>query len=180
MKPSPAVYVFVDRLMIVQIFAVVDGSVLDLLDGLVDLFDGAGLFVVNPLGRRHAVEVGACRAQVAECMQVSRMPSRFVRESKRSADGEEKYEYGAVAYGFHSLLKSLSAETVLHSDVQLPCSVSNLRERSLGRVGYFRTRMGLSLRRSWSGGSLVRRTVGQNEIAALHPVCGLRLRGFEA
>jgi hypothetical protein len=103
-KAAAALHVGVDRRMVIQILAIINGGVLDFPDGFVDLFDGVLFFVVHVVGRSQLTQVSARMAQVGERVQVSRMPSRFVSESQGRASGKKKHEYGAMSYSFHSLL----------------------------------------------------------------------------
>jgi hypothetical protein len=104
MKAATAVHVGVDRRMIVQVLAVINRGVLDFADGFIDLFDGVLFFAVHVFGCGELAEVSASVAQVGEGMQVRRMASGFVAERQSGADGDKKYEYGAMSYSFHSLL----------------------------------------------------------------------------
>ena len=116
---STAVHVLIDRGMVVQVLAVVDGSVPDLFDSPVDFGDGMLFFVIHVAVLRHVVQIGAGVAQIDEGVQVGGMPSWLVSESECGADREKEHEYGVTLYGFHSLLKGLSAETVVNSGLQV-------------------------------------------------------------
>jgi hypothetical protein len=80
----------IDRRMIVQVLAVVNGSMLDFGDGLVDLGDGVVFFTVHMTGVSLMFQVGASMAQVGEGVQVSRMSSRIVCEGHRCAERNEE------------------------------------------------------------------------------------------
>jgi hypothetical protein len=103
-KAASAVHVGVDRRMVFQVLAVINCGMLDFADGLIDFFDGVLFFTVHVFGGGELAEVSTRVAQVGERMQVSRMTSGFVGERESGADGDKKYEYGAMSYSFHSLL----------------------------------------------------------------------------
>jgi hypothetical protein len=105
-EAASAVHVGVDRRMVVQVLAVINRGMLDLPDGLIDLVDGVLFFAVHMFGVRQLTQMGARMSQIGQRMQVGRMFSRFVSETQSGADGKNKYEYGAMSYGFHSLLVS--------------------------------------------------------------------------
>ena len=104
-KSAAVIHVRIDRRMVIQVFTIINGGVLDLADGFVDFFDGMLLFVIHVVGRRQLAQVGAGVAQVGKSMQVGGMPSRFVSESKSSADSNKEYEYGTKTCAFHGLLE---------------------------------------------------------------------------
>lgn len=62
----------VNRRMIVEVFAVVDGSVFDFVDGVVDGVDGVFLFVTK-LAAIVTFEMGASGAKIAESVEISGM-----------------------------------------------------------------------------------------------------------
>jgi len=109
-KAAGAVYACIDWRMIVQVLAIINRSSLDFVDRTVDLFDGALLFFIHVMSRGEVLQMSARVPQVGERVQVSRMPSRFVGKSNRSAESDKKYDGGAVSCSFHSLLEGLSAE----------------------------------------------------------------------
>jgi len=74
------VHVRIDRRMIVQVLAIVNSSILDLSNGFVDLVNGMLLFFVHVMSRSQVLQVSARMTQIGECVQVCRMPSRFVGE----------------------------------------------------------------------------------------------------
>ena len=94
----------IDRRMVIQILAIVNGSVLDLCDGFVDLGDGVILFSIHPAGPCLALQMSARVAQVGEGVEVRGMPSRFVGEGQCGADSKKQRDYSTMSYGFHSLL----------------------------------------------------------------------------
>ena len=73
-------HVCIDRRMVIQILAIVNGSVLDFSDGFVDLGDGVVFFPIHAAGRSQAFQMSARMAQVGERVQVCRMPARFIGE----------------------------------------------------------------------------------------------------
>src|ERR1700722_3019913 len=91
----------VDRHVVVNIFSVVDGSLLDFANGLVDLVNGAHLLVVLTVGRRDPFEMSTRIAQIAKRMQVMGMLPRFVRQTETGADGHQKHYHGKMSQGFH-------------------------------------------------------------------------------
>jgi hypothetical protein len=72
----------INRHMVMNILAVIDGGVLDFGDGSVDLIDGMLLFVVAAIGVSEMLEVSAGVAQIAERMQVRRMTPRIVGKAE--------------------------------------------------------------------------------------------------
>jgi hypothetical protein len=78
MIAAGAFHVRIDRRVIVQILAVINGSPLDFVDGFVNLFDGVLFFFVHVMGGSQVLQVSARVPQVGKRMQVCRMPSRFV------------------------------------------------------------------------------------------------------
>jgi hypothetical protein len=103
-KAAGAIHVRIDGRMVIQVFAVIDGSLLDFPNGFVDFLNGMLLFVVHVLGRRELAQVGASVPQVGESVQIGGMPSGFIGEGEGGADSDKKYDYGTMACGFHSLL----------------------------------------------------------------------------
>jgi hypothetical protein len=65
-KAAFAVHVGIDRRMVIQILAIIDGGVLDLTNGFVDLLNGVLFFIVDTIGRREAAQVGARVTKVGE------------------------------------------------------------------------------------------------------------------
>jgi hypothetical protein len=63
----------VDRFMLVDVFAVVDGSFLDFVDGMVDFFNGLTLFDVNRRAVGSMLEMGPGVAQIGEGVEIRRM-----------------------------------------------------------------------------------------------------------
>jgi hypothetical protein len=78
--------------MIVQILAVVDRSSLNFVDSFVDLVNGVLFFFVHVMGGSEVLEMGAGVPQIGKCVQVCRMPSRFVAKAEGSADSYKKHE----------------------------------------------------------------------------------------
>jgi hypothetical protein len=105
-KAAGPVHAGIDRRMIVQILAVVNRGPLDFVDGFVDLVNGVLFFLVHVIGGRQVFEMSAGVAQVRERVQVSRMPSGFVGESECGTESDQKHDYGAMSYGFHSFLEA--------------------------------------------------------------------------
>ena len=65
--------VSVDRFVLLDIFAVVDGRFLNFIDGVVDFFDGLTLFGVNRSAVGAMLQMGPGVAQVGESVDVRRM-----------------------------------------------------------------------------------------------------------
>jgi hypothetical protein len=63
------------------------------------------LFFVHVMSGSQILQVGPRMTQIGECVQVCRMPSRFVGETQRGAENNNKREYGAMSCSLHSLLK---------------------------------------------------------------------------
>jgi hypothetical protein len=63
----------VDRFVFVDVLAVVDGSLLDFVDGLVDFLDGLMLFDVNGAAVGTMLEMGASVPQVGESVEICGM-----------------------------------------------------------------------------------------------------------
>lgn len=63
----------IDRFVLLDIFAVVDGRFLNSIDGVVDFFDGLTLFGVNRSAIGAMLEMGPGVAQVGESVEVRRM-----------------------------------------------------------------------------------------------------------
>jgi hypothetical protein len=89
---ASAVYVRIDRRMVIQILAIVNRSVLDLSDGFVDLFDGVIFFSIHAAGPCSTLQMSARVAQVGEGVQVGRMPSRFVGEGQSGAGSNNEQQ----------------------------------------------------------------------------------------
>jgi hypothetical protein len=65
--------VSIDRFVLLDILAVVDGRFLNFIDGVVDFFDGLTLFGVNRAAVGAMLEMGPGVAQVGESVDVRRM-----------------------------------------------------------------------------------------------------------
>jgi hypothetical protein len=63
----------VDRFVFVDVLTVVDGSLFDFVDGLVDFFDGLMLFDVNRAAVGTMLEMGARVPQVGESVEICGM-----------------------------------------------------------------------------------------------------------
>jgi hypothetical protein len=104
MKAASAIHVRVDRRMVVQVLAVIDGGVFDFPNSFVNLVDGVLFLPVLVCGVGPLAQVSARVPEIGERVQVGRMPSRFIGESQTRANSKKKHEYGKKSYGFHSLL----------------------------------------------------------------------------
>ena len=105
MIAASAGHVVVDRRMVVQVFAVINRSLLDLCDSPVDLCDGVIFFPIHPASPRPSLQMGARMAKVGKGVQVGGMPSWFVGKSQRSADSNKKHDYCTMSNNLHSLLE---------------------------------------------------------------------------
>jgi hypothetical protein len=101
-----AVHSGIDRRMIAQVFAVVDGSALDFVDGSVNFCNGVLFFFVHVMSGSQVLQVSARVAQIRERVQVCRMPSRFVGKAQGGADSDNKHKQGAMACDFHGFLEA--------------------------------------------------------------------------
>jgi hypothetical protein len=88
MKTAAAVQARIDRRMIVQVLAVIDGGVLDFADSLVDLIDGVLLLVILPFRVSKVAQMGAGVTQIGQRVQICRMSARIVSEAQGRAQGE--------------------------------------------------------------------------------------------
>jgi hypothetical protein len=104
-KAAGAVHSSIHWRMIVQTLAIINRGIFDFSDGFVDLINGVLFFFVHVMSESRILQVSARVPQVGERMQVCRMPSWFVSEGECGAKSNDKREYGAVSYSFHSLLK---------------------------------------------------------------------------
>lgn len=75
---SGAIHSCIDRRMIVQPLAVVDGRSFNLIDGFVNFVDSAFFFFVHVIGRGRVFEVGAGMPQIGKGMEICRMSSGFI------------------------------------------------------------------------------------------------------
>jgi len=107
MKAAPAIHVGIDRRMVFQVLAIINGGALDFPNGFVNLIDSVLFLPVLVCGVGPLAQVSARVPQVGERMQVGRMRSRFISESRGSADSDKEHEYGKKSYSFHSLLVSV-------------------------------------------------------------------------
>ena len=84
-KPSRPIRPCVHRRVIVQVFSIIDGCLLDLLNGIIDFMDGIFFFVaqVAPIG---PLQVSPRLTQIAQRVQVCGMPAL----GKRIAGAERK------------------------------------------------------------------------------------------
>jgi hypothetical protein len=81
MIAASAGQVAVDLRMIVQVFAVINRSLLDLSDSPIDLCDGVIFLSIHAAGPPPTLQMSARVAEVGERVQVGRMPSWFVGKS---------------------------------------------------------------------------------------------------
>jgi hypothetical protein len=91
-EAAGAVHSGIDWRMIVQILAVVDSGVLDLLNGAVNFRDGVFFFFIHVMSGGWVFQMSACVTEIGECVQVSGMSSRFVGKSSGGAKCDKKHE----------------------------------------------------------------------------------------
>jgi hypothetical protein len=63
----------IDRLMVAQVLAVVDGGALDLADSSVDLLDRPCFAVIHAAIRSQLIKIGAGKTKIAQSMEICRM-----------------------------------------------------------------------------------------------------------
>ncbi len=63
----------IDRLMVAQVFAVVDGGTLDLTDSSVDLLDRPRFAIIHAAIRTQLIKIGTGKTEIAQSMQIGRM-----------------------------------------------------------------------------------------------------------
>jgi hypothetical protein len=105
MIAASASHVIVDGRMVIQVFAVINRSVLDLCDRLVDLFDGVIFFSIHAAGPRPAFQMSARGAEVGECVQVGGMSPGIIGEGHGGTDSKQKRYYGTMSNSLHSFLE---------------------------------------------------------------------------
>jgi hypothetical protein len=103
-KAAFAIHVGIDRRMVFQILAIVDGGVLDFANGFVDLFNRSLFFIIDAIGRRELAQMSSRVTKVGERVQIRRMAAWFVGEGKCGAHGDKKHDYGAMTCSSHNLL----------------------------------------------------------------------------
>jgi hypothetical protein len=90
METASVVETGVDRRMIVQIFAIVDGGFLNFVDGIIDGANGF-FFFVTELAAIVTFEMGSSGAKIAEGVKISRMLALsevlFGRKREEQGDG---------------------------------------------------------------------------------------------
>jgi hypothetical protein len=91
-EAAGAVHAGIDRWMIVQILAIVNRGVLDLLNGAVNFRDGVFFFFIHVMSGGWVFQMSACVTEIGECVQVSGMSSRFVGKSSGGAKCDKKHE----------------------------------------------------------------------------------------
>jgi hypothetical protein len=92
----------VNRRMLIQIFAVVDRRFLDFVDGVIDGVDGF-LFLMAKFATVVRFEMGASRTEIAERMQVRRVPalSRHTTRAESKKQGEKQHGNNESGDGLH-------------------------------------------------------------------------------
>jgi hypothetical protein len=89
MESAGAIHSGINRRMLVQVLAIPNRSSLDFIDSPVDFLNGVALFFVHVITRSRVFQVRASVPQVSECVQISRMPSRFVGKGQNGAGGDK-------------------------------------------------------------------------------------------
>jgi hypothetical protein len=94
----------VDRFVFVDVLAVVDGSLLDFVDGLVDFFDGLMLFDVNGAAVGTMLEMGAGVPQIRKSVEVCGMLALGVNVARRerNQESERRDDYSDFGKSLHS------------------------------------------------------------------------------
>jgi hypothetical protein len=89
METASVIETGVDRRMIIQIFAIVDGGFLDFVDGIIDGVNG---FFVTEFATIMAFEMSASGAKIAESVKISGMLalSEGLARCERDEQGEDK------------------------------------------------------------------------------------------
>src|SRR5271169_274004 len=100
--------------MIVEILAVVDGSLLDFVDGLID-FVNSMLLLFTQFAAIRALQMGACVTEIRQSVKVSGMLSRRLRSCRSRNDRrneEQKSEDSKQQFirAFHRTYGSYSNE----------------------------------------------------------------------
>jgi len=90
MKTSGTIHACIDGRMIVQVLAVIDCSPFDFFNGFVNLVNRVFFFFVHVMGGSEVFEVSAGVPQISECVQIGRMPSRFVGKAQCSGESHKK------------------------------------------------------------------------------------------
>jgi hypothetical protein len=79
----------INRKMIVDIFAVVDGSFLDFVDGFID-FVYSLLFLITQFSAIRTLQMGACMTEIRQSVKISGMLSRRLRLCRNERRNEEQ------------------------------------------------------------------------------------------
>ena len=112
-KAARAVHSRIDRRMIVQFLPLSIAarliSSMALSISLMVLF-----LLVHVMSGSQVFQMCASVPQISKCVQVCRMPSRFVSKAQGSANGDNKHEQGAVSCKFHGFLEAFR-QNELHS-----------------------------------------------------------------
>jgi hypothetical protein len=94
---APAGHMQIDADVVMDVLAVIDGSALDLVNGVVNFVDGMLFFFVDAVIRANFVQVGAGIPQIGERVQVVGMTSWIVRRRYQRHRGQEKEQEGKLA-----------------------------------------------------------------------------------
>jgi hypothetical protein len=102
----------VNRRMIVDVLAVVDGGFLDFVDGLIDLVNGM-LLLVTQFAAIGTLEMGASVTEIRQSVKIRGMLSRRLRPCRNERRNEEQKRENSVhqfAKAFHRTSGSYSNE----------------------------------------------------------------------
>jgi hypothetical protein len=89
--PSSPVEVRIHAHVVLDIFPVVNGSLLDLVNRSINGFDGVLFFLVHVFRRSHMLKVSARIAQVRQRMQICGMTTGYVRHAETGRHGKQKH-----------------------------------------------------------------------------------------
>ncbi len=84
--------VCIDRRMVVEVLAVIDGGTFDLADSSVDLLDRAGFAIIYAAVWPQLIKIGTGKTEIAQSMEISRMRTGYLlglSTTAEEASGEE-------------------------------------------------------------------------------------------
>ena len=124
--------VCIDRLMVAQVLAIVDGGALDLADSSVDLLDRPGLAVINASIGSQLIKIGAGKTEIAQSMEISRMWTRYLlglsatakksggkENEKNNCEGSYETHVEGLSNNTECLRKELPSLTLAYSTQRL-------------------------------------------------------------
>jgi hypothetical protein len=107
----------VNRGMIVQILAVIDGGLFDFVDGFID-FVNSFLLLFTQFAAIGALKMGACVAEIRQSVKIRGMLSRWLRlcrEERRDEEQKRKNNEHQLVEAFHRTCGSYSNEIDLRT-----------------------------------------------------------------